>query len=196
MVVPAYRELSLHGAWLVEPEPARDERGWFTRYLCVRDMDRRGMETSFVQFNHAATRRAGSIRGMHLQIGEAAEQKLVKCVRGVVTDVLLDLRAGSPTFLHHAHVELSADNGRAVVIPRGVAHGFQTLAPDTELIYHHSNYYAPEHERGVRFDDPRAAITWPREPADVSVKDRSWPWLTEEFAGFVIAASAQRRANA
>lgn len=191
MLVPTYRELSLQGAWIVEPEPMHDERGWFARYLCMADMDQRGIQTSFVQFNHTATRRVGSIRGMHLQIGAAAEQKFIKCVRGAVIDVLLDLRAGSPTFMQHVQIELSETNGVSVFVPTGVAHGFQTLQPDTELIYHHTNYHTPEQERGVRFDDPRAGIEWPLEPADVSVKDRNWPRLAEDFSGFVIPVSAQ-----
>jgi dTDP-4-dehydrorhamnose 3,5-epimerase len=184
--VAAYRELSLAGAALIQPQGVGDERGWFERYFCVDEFGNRFPPVQFVQFNHSYTRRSGSIRGLHLQIGAAAEDKLVKCVRGRVFDVLLDLRHGSPTLLQHTAVQLKAGQGAAAFVPRGVAHGFQTLADDTELIYHHSNAYDPSLERGVRFDDPRAAIEWPLAVADVSAKDGRWPLLSRAFTGFEI----------
>jgi len=185
--MPRYEPLALAGAWTVRMEPNADARGWFARYFCAAEFEDRGPPLRFVQFNHSATRRRGSIRGMHLQIGAAAEDKFVKCIRGAVADVLLDLRVGSPTLLRHVRVDLSAANGAAVFIPRGVAHGFQTLEDDTELIYHHSNYYSPPDERGVRFDDPAAGIDWPMSPTESSDKDRFWPLLARDFAGFSIS---------
>jgi len=182
--MPDVSELPLAGAFVLEPQPVADERGWFARYFCVQEFESRRPGLNFVQFNHSYTRARGSIRGMHLQVGDAAEEKLVKCVRGAVLDVLVDVRRGSPTFLRHATVRLSEGAGNAVFIPKGVAHGFQTLQDDTELIYHHSNFYAPEAERGLRYDDPRLAIEWPLPPADISEKDRAWSWLDADFNGF------------
>ncbi len=182
--MPQFESLAIDGAWRIIAEPNGDDRGWFARYFCREQARLRGLETDFVQFNHSFTRLAGTIRGLHLQVGEATEAKLVKCIRGRVLDVLLDLRKRSPTFLRYATVELSAENRTAVYVPPGVAHGFQTLVNDSELIYHHSNYYEPESERGVRFDDPRAAIDWPLPAADISAKDRGWPPLSTDFSGF------------
>jgi dTDP-4-dehydrorhamnose 3,5-epimerase len=180
--------LSIGGAYLVRPEPVQDERGWFTRYFCTREFDDCRPDLRFVQFNHSLTRRTGSVRGLHLQVEDAAEEKLVRCVQGRVLDVIVDLRQGSPTFLDHATVVLAPEPGDALFIPKGVAHGFQTLEPDTQLIYHHSNYYAPGQERGVRFDDPMLAIGWPLPVVDISEKDRSWRLLTEGFRGFDVSA--------
>ena len=182
--MPTHHELSIPGVYLLEPQPFRDERGWFARYFCANEFRQTGREVRFVQFNHSSTKRRGSVRGLHLQLGTAAEDKLVRCVRGAVMDVMVDLRRGSPTFLRHERVELSPDNGLAVFIPRGCAHGFQTLEDDTELIYHHSNYYAPAHEAGLRFDDPRLGIEWPLPVADISDKDRGWPLLNTSFEGY------------
>lgn len=182
--MPRFECLSIEGAWRVIAEPNGDDRGWFARYFCREQARLRGLDTDFVQFNHSFTQVAGTIRGLHLQVGEASEAKLVKCIRGSVLDVLLDLRQDSPTFLRYTPVELSAENRTAVYVPPGVAHGFQALADYSELIYHHSNYYLPASERGVRFDDPRAAIDWPLPVADVSPKDRQWPLLPADFSGF------------
>jgi dTDP-4-dehydrorhamnose 3,5-epimerase len=182
----AYAALGIDGAWRLTMEPHPDERGWFARYFCADTFAELGGPMSFVQFNHSMTRNAGSIRGLHLQLGRPPESKLVKCVRGAVLDVLVDVRAGSPTFLQHVTLELSA-GGDAVVIPPGVAHGFQTLVEDTELIYHHTAPYRPGDERGFRYDDPRIGVAWPLPPADVSDKDRQWAWLDDGFEGFTVA---------
>lgn len=181
--MPKLTELPIAGAWLVEPQPVADDRGWFARYFCVSEFGR-AEDLQFVQFNHSYTRAAGSIRGLHLQIGAAAEEKLVRCVHGAVLDVLVDVRPGSRTFLEHVTVELRSGGGAAVFIPKGVAHGFQTLQEHAELIYHHSNFYAPQAERGLRYDDPRLGIGWPLPVADVSDKDKGWQWLSEDFDGF------------
>lgn len=190
--MPALESLPVRGAWRVAPEPRGDERGWFARYFCSAEAEQYGMDTQFVQFNHSYTRERGTVRGLHLQIRTGVEAKLVRCIRGAVLDVLLDLRRGSPTFLQYAAVELSADNRVAAYVPPGVAHGFQTLEADAELLYHHSNFYMPETERGVRFDDPRGAIAWPLPVADVSPKDRQWPLLSPDFTGFEIGGSKER----
>lgn len=191
--MPQFEVLRVEGACLIVPEPNGDDRGWFARYFCRDKAGMRGLETDFVQFNQSFTCNAGTVRGLHLQVGEGAEAKVVKCVSGRVLDVLLDLRRGSPTFLRHVAVELSATNRAAAYVPPGVAHGFQTLVDDVELIYHHTNFYRPEAERGVRFDDPRAAIEWPLPPVDVSTKDRQWPLLSAEFDGYGLETSTEGR---
>lgn len=183
-MMPTLTNLAIPGVYLVEPEPARDQRGWFMRYFCVDGFRRTGRDIRFVQFNHSRTCRRGSIRGLHLQLGEAAEDKLVRCIRGRVMDVLVDLRRDSGTLLQKAFVELSEHNRRAVFIPRGVAHGFQTLDDDTELLYHHTNFHAPAREAGVRHDDPLVGIAWPLPVADISAKDLAWPLLSPGFNGF------------
>ena len=181
-----FEALYVRGAWRVIPEPIGDDRGWFARYFCSAQAHEYALETRFVQFNQSFTREPGTIRGMHLQIGEGAEAKLIKCVRGRVLDVLLDLRQGSATFMQHCAVELSAENRAAAYLPPGIAHGFQTLEADTELMYHHSNFYMPDTERGVRYDDPRADIRWPLPTAGISPKDQQWPLLSADFAGYEI----------
>ena len=181
--MPRIRELSLPGVFQLEPEPHVDERGWFARYFCLEEFATAGRQTSFVQFNQSFNEVSGTLRGMHLQTGAAAEDKLVKCVRGAIFDVAVDLRRGSPTFLSYAAVKLTAENRTALFLPKGVAHGFQTLEDATEVIYHHSNFYRPGHEFGFRYDDPAVAIEWPMAPTRISEKDRSSPWLPENFAG-------------
>ncbi|MEX0729912.1 MAG: dTDP-4-dehydrorhamnose 3,5-epimerase [Aquisalimonadaceae bacterium] len=182
--MPLHQQLGIAGAYVLTPEPVRDQRGWFTRYFCVDGFRETGRDVRFVQFNHSCTSRQGTIRGMHLQLGDAAEDKLVRCIRGRVLDVLVDLRRGSATLLRHVSVELSAADGRAVFIPRGVAHGFQSLCDNVELLYHHSNYYTPRSEAGLRYDDPAVEIRWPLTAVDVSPKDRAWPLLAYGFSGF------------
>lgn len=184
---PTWEPLRVSNAFRVLPRVVEDQRGWFMRYLSLPASGGGDDQPAFVQFNHSCTRRAGTIRGLHLQIGKGREAKFVKCVRGRVLDVLLDLRRGSSTFLEHAAVELSAESHAAVYAPPGVAHGFQTLEPHTELIYHHTNAYIPSAERGVRFDDPRAGIRWPRRPSEISEKDRQWPLLSADFDGYEVA---------
>ncbi len=187
--MPQFEVLAIEGAWRLLPELHGDDRGWFARYFCREQGGMRGLETDFVQLNHSFSQRVGTVRGLHLQIGAGAEAKLIKCLRGRVHDVLLDLRRGSPTFLRHVAVELSASNRVAAYVPPGVAHGFQALENDTELLYHHTNYYRPQDERGVRYDDPRAAIEWPLPAEEVSAKDRQWPLLGADFLGFAVASA-------
>lgn len=169
------RECALKGVRLIELEPARDQRGFFARTFCVREFSAAGLETQFVQHSISCTRRPGSIRGMHFQRPPHEEVKLVRCIRGAIHDVLIDLRPGSPTYLRWEAYELTAENRRQLYVPAGVAHGFQTLAPDSEVHYLISAYYAPEAAAGVRYDDPAFAVPWPLPVADVSDKDRNWP---------------------
>jgi dTDP-4-dehydrorhamnose 3,5-epimerase len=165
----------LAGAFLVELEKRGDERGFFARFFCEREFGEHGLETRFVQVNNSLTATRGTLRGMHLQLPPAAEVKLVRCIRGAFRDVIIDLRPDSPSYLGWFGAELSAENRAMMYVPRGFAHGFITLSDDAEAFYLVSAFYAPECERGVRFDDPRFGIKWPIPPAEMSVKDRQWP---------------------
>lgn len=176
-------EAPLAGAYVVELDPFRDDRGLFARTFCQREFARIGFTNPIVQINHSWTKQRGAIRGMHYQRPPACEVKIIRCVQGAVFDVMVDLRAGSPTFLQWRGVELSKENLRMVYIPEGFAHGFQTLTEGAELIYHHSAFYSPEDERGCRFDDPALAIRWPLPVTELSDRDSAHPFLDKAFAG-------------
>ncbi|ASY63462.1 dTDP-4-dehydrorhamnose 3,5-epimerase [Sinorhizobium sojae CCBAU 05684] len=171
--------LPIAGAFLIDIEERKDERGFFARTFCVREFASQGLETVWVQMNTSLTKRKGSVRGMHFQRRPSAEAKLVRCVKGAVFDVIVDLRKGSPTYGHWHGVELTHENRTTIYIPTGCAHGFQTLEGDTELLYLHSAFYSPEHEAGLRFDDPDIAISWPLPITEISLKDRQHPSLTQ-----------------
>ena len=159
------------GAYLITPAPRSDHRGWFMRTFDQDLFRAHDLCTNWVQMNHSMTVTAGSIRGMHFQHIPAAEVKLVRCVAGRVFDVLVDLRPDSPTRWQWFGVELSAHNQQQLYIPEGCAHGFQTLEPNCEMVYCHSAAYAPEHEGGVRYNDPLIAINWPLPVTDISARD-------------------------
>jgi dTDP-4-dehydrorhamnose 3,5-epimerase len=169
-------ETSLAGVLLVRLEPVSDARGWFARSFCVDEFGARGLDPSVAQSSVSFNERAGTLRGMHWQAPPAAEAKLVRCTRGAIYDVALDLRADSSTRGHWFAAELTPDNHTTLFVPEGVAHGFQTLQDATELTYLISREYDPAAARGVRFDDPAFGIEWP--PADtriVSERDLSYP---------------------
>ena len=172
----------IDGLWEVETAPHRDERGSLTRLFCAEAFASRFPGLRFVQVNHSITRRRGTIRGLHFQRPPVAEWKLIRCLRGRVFDVAVDLRAGSPTFGRWHGVELSQDNQREILIPPGCAHGFQTLVDDSELLYQHSEPYKPGCEDGVRHDDPRLAIAWPEAEAELSPRDRAFSPIDAAFA--------------
>jgi len=176
-------EAPLSGAYVIELEPIRDERGFFARTFCQQEFSQIGFHKQIVQINHSVTRIKGAIRGMHYQRPPACETKLIRCVQGGVFDVMVDLRTDSPTLLHHYGVELSKDNMRMISIPEGFAHGFQTLTDDAELVYHHSAFYNPQCEHGLRFNDPALAINWPLPAGAVSPKDQSYPLIDDTFKG-------------
>ena len=179
-------EAPLSGAYVIELEPFRDDRGLFARTFCQEEFGQKGLYKHIVQINHSVTRKKGAIRGMHYQYPPACEAKLIRCVQGGVFDVMVDLRADSPTFRHHHGVELSKDNMRMVFIPEGFAHGFQTLTDEAELVYHHSASYAPRCERGLRFNDPALAINWPLPVSAISPKDQGYPLIEINFKGIDI----------
>jgi dTDP-4-dehydrorhamnose 3,5-epimerase len=166
----------VEGAWVLALAPREDERGFFARAFCQRENLEHGLETSFVQANVSVTRRRGTIRGLHYQVAPSEEAKLVRCTRGAVWDLVLDIRHGSPTCGKWFGAELTAESHRQLYVPKGCAHGYQTLADDTELFYLVSAFYSPSDERGIRWNDPAFAIDWPvREGIDLSPKDRNWP---------------------
>ncbi len=179
-------DLPLAGLKRIERHTIADARGAFTRLFCAEELAAAGWTQPVVQINHSRTRQVGAVRGLHFQHPPHAEMKLVMCLKGAVWDVAVDLRAGSPTFLQWHTEELSADNGVALLIPEGFAHGFQVLEPDSELLYLHSASYAPASEGGLRTDDPRLAISWPLPIAERSARDAAWPLLDDRFVGITI----------
>ncbi|WP_416898625.1 MAG: dTDP-4-dehydrorhamnose 3,5-epimerase [Minwuia sp.] len=172
-----FRTTPLDGAYTIELERRQDARGYFARAFCAREFADRGLETEFVQANLSVNAQAGLVRGMHFQAGDDAEVKLVRCVRGAIFDAIVDIRAGSPTHLQWFGAELSEDNGLMMYVPRGFAHGYQSIAEGTMVHYMVSAFYAPDAERGLRHDDPMIGIDWPRPVTDLSEKDRAWPLL-------------------
>lgn len=176
----------LKGVLIVRNDPFTDNRGYFERVFCDDELKSAISPRSIVQVNHSRTNRVGAVRGLHYQNPPHAEMKLVRCIRGRVFDVALDLRKDSPTFLTWHAEELSAENRVTLIIPEGVAHGFQVMAPESELLYFHTAAYAPAAEGAVRFDDPRAAITWPLPPTDISARDIQHPLLDMHFQGISV----------
>ncbi len=172
-----FTETSIDGVRVIDPEFHQDERGRFFRAWCSREFTQHGIDFLPVQANMGFSYHKGTVRGMHFQIEPAAEAKLVRCPRGAIFDVALDLRPDSPTFKQWFGAELTADNGRMLFVPEHCAHGYQTLADETEMHYMTSQCYAPDAARGVRFDDPAFAIQWPLPASAVSAQDRNWEFL-------------------
>lgn len=161
----------------------KDERGWFARTFCKEEFKKKGLDVEWVQINHSFTANKGTLRGMHFQKPPHSEIKLVRCISGSVYDVVIDLRKHSSTFLKWFGVELSAENKRMLYIPEGCAHGFLTLTANCEIIYHHSSYYAPGVEEGIKFDEPAVNIKWPEPIVESSERDKLHPYLDENFKG-------------
>lgn len=176
----------LPGVLLLLPEPVADERGTFCRIYCADELRGAGIDKPIVQINQSLTRAVGSVRGMHYQRKPRCETKIIRCLRGAVFDVAIDIRRGSPTFLKWYGVRLDGRTGTHIVIPEGFAHGFQVLDPDSELLYLHTEPYSPEFEGAIRFDDPRVGITWPLRVTSLSARDASRPLLDRGFPGIDI----------
>jgi len=177
-------KLSLRGAYIINLEPYEDERGLFARTFCKQEFRQIDHRKDFVQFNHSITLHKGTIRGLHYQKSPKSEVKLIRCVRGEVFDVIVDIRRNSSTFLQHISIELSEDNMQMIYVPEGFAHGFQTLENNTHLIYHHTNYYSPFHEKGIMYNDKLLNIAWPEKASILSDKDKSYPFLDDrQFVG-------------
>lgn len=172
-----FEETWLRGAWVIEPEPVQDERGFFARTFCEREFAGHGLENRFVQHSCSHSLRKGTLRGMHFQAAPAGEVKLVSCPKGAIFDVIVDLRRASATYLRWIPVELSAENGRQLYVPKGFAHGFMTLSDDVLVNYLISEFHAPELARGIPYDDPALGISWPARPSVVSRRDLGWPYL-------------------
>ena len=176
-----FTDTPIRGAVVIDPQPRTDERGSFSRLWCEREFAAHGLKARFVQCNGSVSVRKGTIRGLHYQSEPHAEVKLVRCIRGSVFDVVVDVRPESETYLQWYAVELSAANGRMIYVDQGLAHGFLTLEDDSEVTYPVSEFYTPDAERGIRWDDPLFAIVWPVMSAfHLSPKDRTWPDFVRE----------------
>lgn len=192
-----FTETALKGAFLVDLERHEDDRGFFARTFSVDDFCHRGLESVVVEASVAHNHRAGTVRGMHFQFPPSAETKVVRCTRGRILDVIVDLRPGSVTYLGHVAVELTAENGAALYVPRRFAHGYQTLTDQTEVTYMMDTRYDPNAASGLRHDDPALAIEWPLAVGAISERDSAWPLyeevraeLEERMAGASSAAPA------
>jgi dTDP-4-dehydrorhamnose 3,5-epimerase len=177
---------SISGAFEIQLSPREDERGIFTRLYCQKEFKFTGHTKNIVQVNHSVNRLKGTIRGLHFQYAPFSETKIIRCIRGRVFDVVVDLRKDSESFLKWQSVELSPDKYNAFCIPEGCAHGFQTLEPDSEMLYFHTEFFHPEAEGALRFDDPLLGIQWPLPPVNVSEKDKNYPLLDADFTGISI----------
>ncbi len=173
---------AIPGVAILDLELREDDRGFFARSFCRREFIDHGLEPLVEQCNVSFNHQAGTLRGMHMQVEPAPEAKLVRCTRGAIVDIIVDMREGSPTRLQHVAVELTAENRRSFYVPPFFAHGYLTLEDNTEVTYQVSGAYMPGVERGLRFDDPALAITWPAPITLVSDKDRTWPLLSEATA--------------
>ncbi len=168
-----FTPISLAGAYLVDLEKKGDDRGFFARAFCKNEFSREGLVGQFCQVNNSLSQDKGTLRGMHYQLPPKAETKVVRCIRGALYDVILDLRRNSATFGQSFGAELTAENRRMMYVPKGFAHGFLTLEDNTETFYFVDEFYSPERERGIRYNDPKFNIQWPAKPAVISDKDRN-----------------------
>lgn len=178
-----FHSTPLRDAYTIEIERRGDDRGFFARMFCENEFAQAGLTPKFVQVNNSLSARRGTLRGMHYQLPPKAEVKIIRCVRGALWDAVLDLRPDLTTFGKWFGAELSADNRLMMYVPRGFAHAILTLTDDAEAIYLVSEFYAPEQERGVRWNDPKFRICWPVEPSEISPKDDKWPDFDPVFHG-------------
>ena len=176
-----FHSTPLEGAYLIELDRRGDDRGFFARFFCEREFSDQGLETRFVQVNTSLSAKVGTLRGLHYQLPPSSEVKVVRAIKGALWDVIVDLRAGSPTFGKWFGAELNDDNRLMMYVPRGFGHGLITLTDNVEAFYLVSAFYAPQCERGLRWNDPALAINWPIQPVEISEKDAIWPELDQEF---------------
>lgn len=174
-----FQETPLKGAFVIELDRKADDRGFFARGFCAKEMQDHDLASNVVQANISFNEHKGTLRGMHYQTAPHEEEKTIRCVRGAVFDVIVDLREDSDTYLQWYGTELTDDNRRALFVPAGFAHGYQTLEPGSEVLYLVSNYYAPQAGRGVLYRDPAIGIDWPLPAVEVSAQDESWPCLSK-----------------
>jgi dTDP-4-dehydrorhamnose 3,5-epimerase len=170
-------ETRLKGAFIIEPERLEDERGFFARTFCQKEFEAHGLNPKMVQCNISYSKHKGTLRGMHYQAAPMAEAKLVRCTRGAIYDVIIDMQPESPTYCQWLAEELNTENFKMIYIPEGFAHGIQTLEDDTEVFYQMSEFYSPEHAQGVRWDDPIFGIEWPLNTKIISEKDINYPLI-------------------
>ncbi|MHA1941158.1 MAG: dTDP-4-dehydrorhamnose 3,5-epimerase [Candidatus Hodarchaeales archaeon] len=181
-----FSQLPLYGAWVIQPETFKDPRGIFARIFCQKELRVIGHQKDVVQINHSLTRKKGTVRGMHYQSLPMAEIKIIFCLHGSVFDVIVDLRKESATFLKWHGEVISRDNMKIMYAPEGFAHGFQALEENSELLYMHTNFYSPEYEGAIRYNDPKVNIRWPLEVSEISEKDQHLPFLADDFRGICI----------
>jgi dTDP-4-dehydrorhamnose 3,5-epimerase len=175
-----FTETKLRGAFVIDIERREDSRGFFARVFCQHEFDSHGLKPIIAQANVAYNRKKGTLRGMHFQFPPAAETKLVRCTRGAILDIIVDLRPESPTYLQHVAVELSEENCRALYVPERFAHGYQVLRDDTETSYQVGEFYTPGSEGGLLYNDPRLGLQWPLPVSEISDKDQVWKRLEEQ----------------
>jgi dTDP-4-dehydrorhamnose 3,5-epimerase len=178
-----FSETKFKDVYVIEPEPFIDERGMFTRVHCEKEFKVIGHEKPFVQINHSINKKKATFRGLHYQVPPFSEIKLIRCISGKVFDVVVDIRKESKTFLQYFGLELSEKNMKMLYIPEGFAHGFITMQNNTQLIYHHTSFYKPGHEAGLRYDDPKLKIVLPIEPQIITEKDKNHPLINSLFSG-------------
>ena len=176
-----FRNTGIEGLYLVIPKLIEDERGLFTRTYCETEFEKILFKKKFVQFNHSFNTKSGTIRGLHFQIYPFQETKLIRCVKGAVWDIAVDIRKNSPTYLKHVAFELTEKNMHSVLIPEGFAHGFQTLENDTSLIYHHTNFFSQQADSGLLYNDPSLNIKWPKPVNNISPKDLSYKRISDNL---------------
>jgi dTDP-4-dehydrorhamnose 3,5-epimerase len=170
-----FKETALKGAYLIEIQPLEDERGYFARSWCQREFEEHGLNSRLVQCDISYNRKKGTLRGIHYQAPPFQEAKLVSCLRGSIYDVIIDLRPESKTFMQHLALTLTSAAHNMLYVPEGFAHGFMTLADDTEVFYQMSEFYSPDHARGVRWNDPAFAVDWPQSVSVISERDANYP---------------------
>jgi dTDP-4-dehydrorhamnose 3,5-epimerase len=175
-----FNETKLKGAFIIDIERREDPRGFFARAFCQHEFDAHGLKPMIAQANVAFNKKRGTLRGMHFQLPPVAETKLLRCTRGGILDIIVDLRPESPTYLQHIAVELNEDNSRALYVPERFAHGYQVLRDNTETSYQVGEFYAPGSEGGLFYNDPRLALPWPLPVSVISEKDQQWKWLDEQ----------------
>jgi len=178
-----FQETPLQDAYLIELERKGDDRGFFARFFCEKEFASAGLTTGFAQVNNSLSAKKGTLRGMHYQLQPSAEVKVVRCIKGALWDCIADLRPDSPTFGKWFGAELNEDNRAMMYVPRGFAHAILTLSDNTEALYLVSDFYNPQTERGLRYNDPWLNIEWPIDPVEISAKDAAWPDFDRDFHG-------------
>lgn len=170
-----FEATNLKDAFVIDLEIRSDDRGGFARTFCAKEFEEHGLKPMVAQCNMSFNYKKGTMRGMHYQLSPAAETKLVRCTRGAIYDVIIDIRPDSPTYMQHFGIELTADNRKALYVPEMFAHGYQALTDDAEVIYQVGEFYSPGYEQGIRYDDPTFGIEWPIPVTVISEKDAKWP---------------------